>query len=74
MCIRQCISDRPAGHHPGGTAARLTARRDGANLDVVASIPVPFADWDIARPTGYRVFGSLGDHDVAEFLLILQHD
>jgi hypothetical protein len=54
--------------------ASLTARRDGANLDVVGSIPVTFADWDIAAPTSYGVFGSLGDHGVAEFLLILQHD
>ena len=30
------------------------------------------ADYSIARPRGYGAFGSLSDHGVAEFLLILQ--
>jgi polyisoprenoid-binding protein YceI len=52
--------------------ASLTARRDGANVDVVGSVPVRLADWGIARPTSYGFFGSLGEQGVAEFLVILQ--
>ncbi|HEV8566417.1 MAG TPA: YceI family protein, partial [Actinoplanes sp.] len=52
----------------------LSARRDGANLDVAGSIPVTFANWGIAGPKGYGVLGSLADHGIAEFLLVLQRN
>jgi polyisoprenoid-binding protein YceI len=50
----------------------LSARRDGANMAVAGSIPITFADWGIARPKGYGMLGSLADHGVAEFLLVLR--
>jgi len=50
----------------------VSLRRDGTNIDVAGSLPVTFADYSIARPRGYGAFGSLSDHGVAEFLLILQ--
>jgi polyisoprenoid-binding protein YceI len=50
----------------------LSARRDGANVEVAGSIPVTFRDWDIAPPTGYGILGSLADHGVAEFLVVLR--
>jgi polyisoprenoid-binding protein YceI len=49
----------------------LSVRRDGASIDVAGSIPVAFADYGIAGPTGYGGLGSLADHGVAEFLLVL---
>lgn len=51
----------------------LTIRRDAADLEVTGSFPVVFADWGIAQPKGYGALGSLADHGVAEFLLILRH-
>ena len=51
--------------------ARISGRRDGSTLEVVGSIPVAFSDWGIRGPTGYGALGSLADHGVAEFLLIL---
>jgi polyisoprenoid-binding protein YceI len=50
----------------------LSARRDAANVEVAGSIPVTFADWGIAGPKGYGMLGSLADHGVAEFLLVLR--
>ncbi|MCU7725330.1 YceI family protein [Actinoplanes sp. KI2] len=50
----------------------VSLRRDGTNIDVAGSFPVAFTDYSIARPKGYGAFGSLSDHGVAEFLLILQ--
>ncbi|GAA3448882.1 YceI family protein [Dactylosporangium matsuzakiense] len=50
----------------------LSIRRDGAGLDVAGSVPVAFADFDLAAPQGYGAFGSLADHGTAEFLLLLQ--
>ncbi len=52
----------------------LSARRDAANMEVAGSIPVTFADWGIAGPKGYGMLGSLADHGVAEFLLVLHRN
>ena len=49
----------------------LSVRRDGASIDVAGSIPVALADYGITRPKGYGALGSLADHGVAEFLLVL---
>jgi polyisoprenoid-binding protein YceI len=49
----------------------LSVRRDGASIDVAGSVPVPFANYGIAGPKGYGGLGSLADHGVAEFLLVL---
>jgi polyisoprenoid-binding protein YceI len=49
----------------------LALRRDGANLDIAGQTPVAFKDYSLASPTGYGPIGSLADHGVAEFLLIL---
>jgi polyisoprenoid-binding protein YceI len=49
----------------------LSARRDGATIEVAGSFPVALADWSITQPAGYGVLGSLADHGVAEFLLVL---
>jgi polyisoprenoid-binding protein YceI len=50
----------------------LSLRRDGRGVDIAGSLPIAFADYEIARPKGYGAFGSLADHGVAEFLLVLQ--
>jgi polyisoprenoid-binding protein YceI len=50
----------------------VTARRDGTALQATGTIPVAFADWDIPSPTGYGSLGSLADHGVAEFFLVLR--
>jgi polyisoprenoid-binding protein YceI len=50
----------------------VSARRDGAALQMAGSIPVAFAAWGIKGPGGAGFFGSLADHGVAEFLLILR--
>ena len=49
----------------------LSLRRDGTSIDVAGSVPVAFADYGIAEPKGYGALGSLADHGVAEFLLVL---
>jgi polyisoprenoid-binding protein YceI len=49
----------------------VSGRRDGTALQVVGSIPVAFSSWSIRGPSGYGLLGSLADHGVAEFLLIL---
>ena len=49
----------------------LSGRRDGPFLQAAGSIPVPFPDWGIQRPSGFGFFGSLAEHGTAEFLLIL---
>jgi polyisoprenoid-binding protein YceI len=49
----------------------LSVRRDGTSIDVAGSVPVAFADYGITRPTGYGGLGSLADHGVAEFLIVL---
>jgi len=50
----------------------LALRRDGANLDIAGQLPVAFTDYSLASPTGYGPIGSLADHGIAEFLLILR--
>lgn len=49
----------------------LSIRRDAADIDVIGSFPVAFADYGIAGPRGYGALGSLADHGIAEFLLVL---
>jgi YceI-like domain len=51
----------------------LSAQRDAADIRIAGSIPISFADWDIAGPKGYGALGSLADHGMAEFLLVLRH-
>jgi polyisoprenoid-binding protein YceI len=60
-----------------GTARPVTvtlrARRDGSAVQLAGSIPVAFRGWAIRGPKGYGFLGSLADHGIAEFLLILRH-
>jgi polyisoprenoid-binding protein YceI len=49
----------------------LTARRDGPALEAAGSIPVAFSAWGIRGPGGLGFLGSLANHGVAEFLLVL---
>lgn len=42
-----------------------------ANVEVAGSIPISFVVWGIAQSEGYGLLGSLADHGVTEFLLIL---
>ena len=51
---------------------RVSARRDGSALQLAGSIPVTFSAWHIRGPGGFGFLGSLADHGVAEFLLILR--
>lgn len=51
----------------------ISGRRDGDTLQVSGAIPVSFADWEIPNPAGYGPLGSLADHGIAEFLVILRH-
>ncbi|MGC9963616.1 MAG: YceI family protein [Acidimicrobiales bacterium] len=50
----------------------ISGRRDGEVLQAVGSIPVVFADWGIKGPAGFGWFGSLADHGVAEFSVVLR--
>ena len=49
----------------------ISGRRNGSALQVAGSIPIAFSDWGIKGPKGYGLFGSLANHGVAEFLLVL---
>jgi polyisoprenoid-binding protein YceI len=49
----------------------VSGRRDGTELRLAGKIPVAFAAWHITGPTGFGFLGSLANHGVAEFLLIL---
>jgi len=51
----------------------ITCRRDGSAVQAAGSIPVAFSDWDIRAPAGFGFLGSLANHGVAEFLLVLRH-
>ena len=51
--------------------ATISARRDGSALQAAGSIPVAFSRWDIGGPAGFGFLGSLADHGVTEFLLVL---
>ena len=46
----------------------LTARRNGANIEVTGSIPVVFADYGINNPSNGAV--TTQDNGVIEFLLV----
>jgi polyisoprenoid-binding protein YceI len=56
--------------HP--VTASISARRDGATLQVAGEIPITFSAWHITAPAGFGFLGSLADHGVAEFLLTLR--
>ncbi len=49
----------------------VAGRRDGTELQLTGTIPVAFAAWHIAGPAGFGFLGSLANHGVAEFLLVL---
>ncbi len=49
----------------------LSGRRNGAELQFTGAIPVTFAAWHITGPAGFGFLGSLANHGVAEFLLVL---
>jgi polyisoprenoid-binding protein YceI len=56
--------------HPVTVALSLV--RDGARIAVTGTVPVTFADYGLDQPKGYGSLGSLADHGVAEFLLVLR--
>ena len=49
----------------------VSGRRAGTTLQVAGSIPINFSAWDIKGLPGYGFLGSLANHGVAEFLLVL---
>jgi len=49
----------------------VTSRRTGSQVEVSGSIPVQFSEWAIKGPTNYGSLGSLADHGIAEFLVML---
>jgi polyisoprenoid-binding protein YceI len=49
--------------------ATVSARRDGATLEVAGSIPVTFSAWGIKGPAGYGFFAGIAHHGTAEFLI-----
>jgi len=50
----------------------ITGRRDGTSIQVAGSIPVSFPAWGIRPPGGLGFFGSIADHGIAEFFLVLR--
>ncbi len=50
----------------------LSGRRDGTTLQAAGSFPVAFSRWGIQGPADFGVLGSLANHGVAEFLLVLR--
>jgi polyisoprenoid-binding protein YceI len=71
------ITVRAAGYlamhgasHP--VTVTISARRDGSSLQAAGSIPVAFSRWGIKRPGGFGFLGSLANHGVAEFFLVLR--
>jgi polyisoprenoid-binding protein YceI len=48
----------------------VTGGRNGAALQATGLIPITFSDWAI-KPQNYGPIGSLADHGMAEFLLVL---
>ena len=50
----------------------ITGRRDGTALEAAGSIPVTFSAWGIRGPAGFSFLGSLANHGVAEFLIVLR--
>jgi polyisoprenoid-binding protein YceI len=55
--------------HP--VTVTITGRRDGPQLQAAGSIPVAFSRWGIKTPGGFGFLGSLANHGLAEFRLIL---
>jgi polyisoprenoid-binding protein YceI len=49
----------------------LSARRNGAAVEVTGSLPVAPAHWGITLPSGFGLLGGLSSTATAEFLLIL---
>jgi polyisoprenoid-binding protein YceI len=49
----------------------LTARRSGDLIEVSGSIPITFADWNIANPSGGPA--QTGNTGIMEFLINLAH-
>lgn len=49
----------------------ISGRRNGSALEAAGSIHITFSDWGIEPPKNYGPLGSLADHGVAEFLLVL---
>lgn len=56
--------------HP--VSVTLAGRRSGRELEIAGSLPIAFASWDIAGAPGFGPLGSLADHGVAEFALVLR--
>jgi len=54
-------------------AVARTVRRNGTGLDIAGRVPVAFKDYGLSEPSGYGPIGSLADHGVAEFVLLLRH-
>ena len=52
-------------------AVTLPARRSGSVIQAAGRVPVVFAAWRIKGSAGFGFLGSLADHGVAEFLLVL---
>ena len=52
-------------------AVTLSARRSGSVIQAAGRVPVVFAAWRIKGSAGFGFLGSLADHGVAEFLLVL---
>jgi polyisoprenoid-binding protein YceI len=50
----------------------VTARRDGAAIELAGTVPVSFATWDITGPAGFGFVYSLAGHGEVEFLLALR--
>ncbi len=55
-----------------GVTFRVSWRRDGTGLQAARSIPGTLADWGIEGPPSAGFLGSLANHGVAEFLIILR--
>ena len=50
----------------------LTTRRDGGAIEAAGSLPVAFSAFGIQSPGGWGILGSLADHGIAEFLVVLR--
>lgn len=57
--------------NPRQVTFTVSTRRDGDDVEVAGSISVQFSRWEIQAPKGYGFLGSLANHGVAEFLLVL---
>jgi len=50
----------------------VSGRRSDTALQIAGSIPVVMSRWGITEPAGFGPLGSLSNHGIAEFLLILR--